>query len=583
MADPRAQAVEGGRRPWLARRERTLFQAIQTGLLPWLAGHERILLLAVLVGAGLFRIGLAVRPGLWGDEVFSLATATGHSLEHPAAQADTALGDYVEAPDPLPPAAYRRYLEHDDPPAGPDRVVRAVLLSDTNPPLYYLLLNAWTRALGTGDAALRLFSVLWALACVPLLWMVGQRVGGPRTAWWAMALYAIAPASVYYATEGRMYSLVWLPGLALAWATLELQRRGPRPAPLAVWIGSGAAGLLTHYFFGLVWLACASWLLAIPGKARRGTVIAAALATGLAVAPWYAHLPESFGGWRVTGNWLAGRAPWHEAALAPLILVWSVLSGHGPWGGSFWADALTFALFAALGLVLWRRKVARDLLARTSLLWLWVLAVCLGPSLLDLLRNSSSALISRYALPALPAGILLAAAGMSRLRPRESAAFAGLVSLTYLPAAWDMVAHQPRPWAPYRETARVIANWSDPADLVVVHSVPSGVLAFARYAREDTPIASWVIQLGRRRVPDDLERWLAGRRGVALLAIHHLDLPSPAEAWLRDNARLLRERHWPGAADVYYFGPAHGAVFPPAVAVEGGSSRSAGEGARSRR
>lgn len=575
MADPRAQATGTSPLSWLVRHERTL--------VPWLARRERILLLALLVGAGLFRIALAVRPGLWGDEVFSLATATGHSLEQPAAEADRVLGDYVEAPDPLPPAAYRRYLEHDDPPAGPGRVMRAVLLSDTNPPLYYLLLNAWTRAFGTGDAPLRLFSVLWALACVPLLWIVAHRLGGRRMAWSAVALYAIAPASVYYATEGRMYTLVWLPGLALAWATLELQRRGPRPGALAVWIGSGAVGLLTHYFFGFVWLACAGWLLTTRGNTRRGTVVAAAIASGLAVLPWYLHLPESFGRWRVTGDWLAGHAPWDKALLAPLILVWSVLSGHGPWGGSYWADTLTFALFVALGLVLWRRGVVRDLLGRTSLLWCWVLAVCLGPSLLDLLRNTSSALISRYALPALPAGILLGAAGMSRLRPRENAAFLGLVSLTYLPAAWDMVAHEPRPWAPYRETARLLANWTDPADLVIVHSVPSGVLTFARYAREDTPIASWVIQLGRRRVPEDLERWLAGRRGVAYLGIHNLDLPSPAEAWLRENTRMLRERHWPGAADVYNFAPAHGEVFFPAAPAEDEPSRTTGRGAGSRR
>ena len=118
-----------------------------------------VLLVLVLAGLGV-RLASALRPGLWGDEVFSLAMATGHSLEHPAASAQPSLGDFVEPRQAQFPQVFQRYAEHDDPPAGAGRVIRAVLLSDTSPPLYYLLLNGWTRLFGTGDAALRLFSVL---------------------------------------------------------------------------------------------------------------------------------------------------------------------------------------------------------------------------------------------------------------------------------------------------------------------------------------------------------------------------------------------------------------------------------------
>jgi len=113
----------------------------------------------LIVSAAVLRIVAAQRPGLWADEIFSLAMATGHSLEQPAANADPVAGDFVEATDAVPPAAYRRYVEFDGSPAGPGRVIRAVLLSDTSPPLYYLLLNAWTRVLGPSDAALRALSV----------------------------------------------------------------------------------------------------------------------------------------------------------------------------------------------------------------------------------------------------------------------------------------------------------------------------------------------------------------------------------------------------------------------------------------
>ena len=94
----------------------------------------------IVVMAALPRIVSMSRQDLWADEVFSLAVATGHSLEHPAAAA-VRLGDFVEPAGAVPPAAFRRYLAHDAPPAGPGRVIRAVLLSDTSPPLYYLALS----------------------------------------------------------------------------------------------------------------------------------------------------------------------------------------------------------------------------------------------------------------------------------------------------------------------------------------------------------------------------------------------------------------------------------------------------------
>ena len=127
-------------------------------------------LLAASVIGLLLRIDVAqMSGGLWPDELFSLAIATGHSLEHPAAAANPSLVDFVEPDHPVPAEEFRRYLQQDSPPASPARVVRAVLLSDTNPPLYYLLLYGWTRLFGTSDLVLRLLSTTCWLACLPLI------------------------------------------------------------------------------------------------------------------------------------------------------------------------------------------------------------------------------------------------------------------------------------------------------------------------------------------------------------------------------------------------------------------------------
>ena len=56
-------------------------------------GRRRLWLPLLLLPAALIRFGLAERQGLWADEIFSLALATGHSVEHPATAANAALGD----------------------------------------------------------------------------------------------------------------------------------------------------------------------------------------------------------------------------------------------------------------------------------------------------------------------------------------------------------------------------------------------------------------------------------------------------------------------------------------------------------
>ena len=503
--------------------------------------------------AALLRIILAVQPGLWVDEIFSLAMATGHSLEHPAAEADPTLGDYVEPSQAQPPSMFRKYMQHETPPAGPRRVIRAVFLSDTNPPLYYLLLNAWTRATGASDAALRLFSTLWALACLPLLWLLGREAGDSKTAWMACVLFAFSPPALYYSVEGRMHSLVWLLALSLAWSSFSLARHGPRPHLLLLWIISAAAGLLTHYFFGFVLMACFLWLWIHPGRLSRAYLVGVAVLAGLLALPWYLQLPESLSRWRVTAGWLDHPLTIKQTFTAPFRLAWGYLSGSGIWGGSKWAALYAAGLFVLLIAVTLRQGIQWLLSDRQRLLWLWVLAAVLGPLALDLLRNTNVSLVARYALPGLPAGLLLAATAISRLPRKGYAIFVLLILLAWIPGTRDMFAKPSRPWEPFPEVGLHLNAWTKPDDLIIVHSIPSGILGVARYIGSNTPIASWVVQLDQRNIPDDIDSLTATRRRVALVKIHDMGQPSPAEAWLREHMTSARQERVSRFAEILYF------------------------------
>jgi 4-amino-4-deoxy-L-arabinose transferase-like glycosyltransferase len=507
-------------------------------------------LMLVLAGIGL-RVAAAMRPGLWGDEIFSLSMASGHSLEHPAASAKPSLGDFVEPRQAQLPQVFQRYAEHDDPPAGARRVLRAVLLSDTSPPLYYLLLNRWTRLFGTSDAALRLFSVWCGVLTLPLLWILGRE------------LFSFSHVAIYNSAEGRMYAMLWILGAGLAWLSLRLSDR-PGDLLLALsWVLAGAAGLLTHYFFAFVWLACVTWLVCIARVRGRARVAVLACVTVLLVLPWYVLVPSSLRQWRVTAGWQNGSLEWPRALGRPFLLAASLLSGTSPLGGWRWADHFALGLFAALAIWIVSRSSVRPLFGhRHLLLWLWLAASCLGPLGFDLLRHTTTSNIDRYVLPALPAAMLLAALLMSQLPRVVHVVALSALLLAWLPGGLALAKGDPRPWEPYRRIGARLMSWAQPGDVVVVHSIPAGVVGLARYVKRDIPIVSWVEPLGLRHVPSDLHPLLAGNRRVALVKVHDLHRPSPVEPWLREHARLIRRDTFKGSgAEVLYFEPLNGSTF----------------------
>ena len=260
---------------------------------------------------------------------------------------------------PLPAAEFRRYVEHDAPPSGPRRVIRAVTLSDTSPPLYYLVLNFWTRILGTSDAVLRLFSVLCAMACLPVLWALAVGLEGRRAAWAACVLFTFSPLALHYSAEGRMYSLAWLLGLSLAWSTLALSSRGPRAHLVALWIFSAASALLTHYFLVFVLAACLAWMLAYPNRLPRVYCAALIVVTAVSVSPWYVQLPESLSHWRVTGGWLDSPLTLENVILNPVRLIGSYVSASGAWGAARRTDLVVFAAYGTLIIAAVRLGVGR--------------------------------------------------------------------------------------------------------------------------------------------------------------------------------------------------------------------------------
>ena len=505
--------------------------------------NARTWLITLLLVMATLQVGLAVRHSLWADELFSLAMATGHSLEHPAATAKPEWGDYVEAAAPVTGAELRRYAEFEPHPAGPSEVVRAVFLSDTSPPLYYLLLNGWTRLFGVSDLALRSLSIGFSLACLPLLFGIGRALGGGRTAAIAAGLFAITPLSLYYSAEGRMYSLLWFCVLALTWATVRLfHGLGGRRDPV-IWVVASAAGFLVHYYFLFTWAAAVLFLVLRPGQDTWGKLATRIAVMVALVLPWYIHLPENLAQWRITEAWVK----WEPADYNRWIALRDIFVRHFTGDGQYLWHAPRLAqlgaLFAfGLAAVITFARFGRHVMSGVALLVaLWFAFACVGPWVADIARGSFIAQYPRYASAAMPAACLLGGWALANLGRRLAWSAMALVVLCWSPSVATIFQSRARSGQAIRDVAKHVGGFGA-SDLMLVHSIPSGGILLARYLNTAVPFAIWTGQLGQRELPESMEALVAGRKTVVLVKLHTVGEPAPEEIWLRANARLVKNK-----------------------------------------
>ena len=299
----------------------------------------------------------------------------------------------------------------------PIHEIPSYLRRDGAPPLFYVLLHFWTGFFGTSDVAVRSLSGVIGVLTVPLAWMAGKRMGGPKVAWAAMLLVATSPFATRYDTEARMYSLVVLLTV-LGFLALDRSLRDPRPGNL---IAVGAVtGLLlyTHYWSlylvgtTMLWLAWQSWR-GRPQWIRGARASLAATVVGcLTFLPW---LPTFLFQSKHTGT------PWATPAnFSAMVNAVSSFAG----GSTNQGRALALMFFALAGLGLFglaidRRHIELDIGTRPLGRPLAVAVIgSLGAAIAGgFLTNS--AFDARYASVVFIPLILLVAIGILTLRDRR--------------------------------------------------------------------------------------------------------------------------------------------------------------------
>lgn len=125
---------------------------------------------------------------------------------------------------------------------------------DTQPPLYFLLLQGFVALGGEHEFIFRFFSVMFGVLCVPMTYALAHRMFDAPTAVLAALFVALSPGLIWYSREIRMYSLVPFLAAALTLAAYRCSRATQHIVPAWIfWIALAIASFLTHYSFaGLI-------------------------------------------------------------------------------------------------------------------------------------------------------------------------------------------------------------------------------------------------------------------------------------------------------------------------------------------
>lgn len=450
----------------------------------------------------------------------------------------------------------------------------AEIAEDIHPPLYFVLLSWWLPVAGSGEFALRFFTVLTGLPTVPLLHALGRRIGGPRVGLAAGLVAALSPLLVYYSHEVRMYagSVTLVTAAAFfGWRAIE----GERPRRwLVPYVLLGVAAGYTHLYNLLVVLVMnvAYLFLVLPpllraAPARKG---GATIFARLRPVAWWAAAQVAV---------VAGMLPWlpvlRRKELVGVGVIWRPFEDLGPalanLGQSFALGVFPVpGPYSGLAWLVWLAAAAGALALAASLArrrWdgpstaavpgsIWLL-LCFAFIYVSLAGRREVA--ARYLLVAYPGFALLAGAGLAWALRAPWAYWAGLAAVV-VASAFPLADYYRDPILPRpddRAAVRAFENSAGPGDVGIFNAHYQSMV-YEYYGRRGLPIAHvpapayagrHADESGMRAATEKTLAELAGkyeRLWVFFWQDYFTDPDQVVEKWLDNNLVRFRQEVFNG-------------------------------------
>ncbi len=315
---------------------------------------------------------------------------------------------------------------------------------------YFLLMRGWLH-LGQSEAWIRLPSAMFAIASIPLIYLVARKLAGESAALASAALLAFSPTHVYYSQEARGYPMAILLVLASAWFFVRAVEAN-RERDWLLWTLCGALAFYTHFFACLALLAqgCSLIVLRKPERWRRmfvhGCLLLALTAPGLTFVLRVPAHTTSF--------------PWMPQATPKQVLHLALF-----FGGAGEKLILSAVLWMAALTAIWRdRKDGPEIFWRGALLVSWAFLPVL---LMALISLYNPVFVQRYMIFCLPATIMLAGRGMIAL-PKHHLGY-WLVLALCVSSIVNIFMGYRKPREDWRDATAAVLAAAQPGDAVLVY------------------------------------------------------------------------------------------------------------------
>jgi hypothetical protein len=278
--------------------------------------------------------------------------------------------------------------------------IRILWRREANMSLYYLLLRPWLH-FGNGESFVRLLSVIFGVATIPLIYLLGRKLFNSQVGLIAAGLLTINAYHVRYSQEARSYSLMVFLSVCSSFFFLRCLE-SPTRARRVTHLAFSSAAVYAHFYSLL--LLVAQW---IAGPHSGNTSTREARISWR----WIAVLISPIALFVATTG--AGPLRWiHRPGLRDFAELGLRLTGNGGW-----ILLLAYATASTAGVLGDRAgengspPFLRVWRARFLLLWM------LFPvALVFLLSFARPLFLPRYFIVCLPPLLLLAAAGLSYIR-----------------------------------------------------------------------------------------------------------------------------------------------------------------------
>ncbi|MBN1581425.1 MAG: glycosyltransferase family 39 protein [Anaerolineae bacterium] len=431
--------------------------------------------------------------------------------------------------------------------------------TEPHPPFSFFVLHYWGQVAGESEFALRFTSAFAGVLVVPLIYVLGRLLFGPRVGLAAAALLAFNPFYIWHAQEARMYAM--LAAFSIASTILFLFVLGRRGWGWPLAYGAVTAlGVYTHYYtFLLIAFQGVYAVLGMiaprlrPLQHRTAEDLAARKGSG-------GYTPD----WRPFARWLVGAVltgllylPWFLSSMSILLAYQGSARSALPFFAPIYRSVLAFGqgqtlpqdvglaflplwagLFLGGMIVAWRRDRSRAFFALLSFLIPWTIVF------IDSLQRP--AFDERYFMVSSPPFYLFCGVSLLALYRWRRRAFALVAVLVVGVCAVSLYNHYHDPayarapdWRALNAffTARVqrddvvLANYPDPAaGYYFDFDVPWQVVPEAYPVDVDRTVAT-------------LDRFVSGRARIWLTPQRWAfwDADGLVESWLDEHAERAAE------------------------------------------